>query len=380
VWATYGEFIAANALVLLLHRLSDIIIEPLVRFTDRTQLIFISLLFNSIIVILFFILDEMFSLGSSLLMLSLLLSSSVLLSMHAMMHRRAILIFQASMAGLYMLLLCLAPKWGFNIEQVMEMSTIFPASFAVAYVIIAGANLPNSTELRLAYGIMKKSLTQVLSLNAASTMLTHGLPFLLSFTLGVRELGIFKIATSVIQSGMALFPINARSIFSAMVQGAENLWPSLSRVAVFYFALMGMVLFVASLFDPRIAPYIQLAAVFPVFYWVMLAERYWQSRQEIKALTTINLVVAAIILVAASQTFSLHLAILLYAMGFSLYGLRLAMIRMQEKRMAPILILCPVAVYLGPDASMAYLALTAAYQLLLNRLSFKDIRLMWRGI
>lgn len=376
----YGEFIAANAVVLLLHRVADIVIEPLVRYTDKAQVIFISLLFNSVFIIFFFVLDEMFSLGSSVLMLALLLSSSVLLSMHAMMQKSAILVFQLSMVALYVLLLYLAPKWGFTIEQVMEMSVIFPSSFAVAYVIISGAVLPTATELRLALGILKKSTGQALTVNAATTMLTHGLPVILSLTLGMRELGVFKIATSVVQSAITFFPIQIRSISHAMVQGAENLWPSLSRVVVFYFSLMGLMLLLAGIAEPRIAVYVQLAVVLPVFYWVLLAERYWVSRYEMKTLYTINLVVMLIVLLSATQTHTLHLALLLYATGLSLYGLRLAMIRMQEKRMAPILILCPVAVYFGAEVSIAYLAFAAALQLILNRLRFKDSRLVWRGI
>ena len=44
--AGYGEFIALNALVFLVHRSLTIISEPLIRFTEPSQLIYSSFLLN----------------------------------------------------------------------------------------------------------------------------------------------------------------------------------------------------------------------------------------------------------------------------------------------------------------------------------------------
>lgn len=376
----YGEFIAANALVFLIHKTIDIISEPLIRFTRHAHLIFVSLALNLVVIAVFFIIDEIFSIGSSVLLLAMLLSSSVILSLHALVRKRAVLAFQLAVAAIFVLLLMQSRRFGFTIEQIMALSTLIPASFAIAFIIINGSGLPTGVEFRVAIRGLIRSVPQLLSITAVYNILTNALPLILSFTLGARDLGIFKIATSVVQSANALFPINTRAIFTAMVKGGENLFPALSRVAIFYFSLVGITLLAIGLIFPEISHYMVLAAVFPALYWTMLAERYWIAQNEIKTVATINLIVAVLVVIAANHTDSLHMALLLYAIGFALYGLRLAMVRMEGKRAIPILILCPVAVVFGPWAGIASLALAAGLQLFWNRLNFQDIRLISRSI
>lgn len=376
----YGEFIAANALVFLLHKTIDIISEPLIRFTRHGHLIFVSLAFNLTIITIFFIVDEIFSIGSSILLLAMLLSSSVILSLHALVRKRAVLVFQLAVVAIFVLLLMQSRRFGFTIEQVMALSTLVPASFAIAFIIITGSGLPTGVEFRVALRGLIRSVPQLLSITAVYNILTNALPLILSFTLGARDLGVFKIATSVVQSANALFPINTRAIFTAMVNGGENLFPALSRVAIFYFALVGIAMLGVGIVIPEIAHYMALASVFPALYWTMLAERYWIAQNEIKTVATINLIVGALIVLVASQTHSLHMAFLLYATGFALYGLRLAMVRGAHRHVVPILFLCPVAVVFGPWVGIGTLALAAGLQLFWNRLNFQDIRLISRSI
>lgn len=379
--SAYGEFIAANALVFLIHKTIDIISEPLIRFTEPAHLIFVSLVFNTIVIILFFVLDELLNIGSSPLLLAMLLSSSIMLSLHALARKHTLLMFQCTVIILFILLLLLADDWGFSIEQVMQMSTLLPAAIAIAYIVITGAGLPTGAEFRHVLVNLWRNLPQLISLTAVYNSLTNVLPLILSFTLNARDLGIFKVATSVVQSASALFPINIRAIFMRMAKDGDNLFPVLSRVSLFYFSVVGIVLLAVGVVWPHLSHYVALAALFPTLYWAMLAERYWISRQETKITTRINLVGCVCIIVIATQVDTLDLALLLYASSLAFYALCLALLRSRHGGcIVPILASAPCVVFFGAWIAFAYLALVAALQLFWNRLNFHDIRLLSRSI
>lgn len=378
--AAYGQFIAANALVFLIHKTVDIISEPLITFTAHAHLIFVSLTLNLVVVVLFCVVDEYVGIGSSTLLLSMLLSSSVILSLHALVRKRAVLVFQIAVVALFVLLLSQSRRFGLTIEQVMEISTLLPASFAVAYILVSGAGLPTREEFTGALMGMVRAMPRLLSVTAVYNLLTNALPLILSFLLGARELGIFKIASSVVQSANAMFPINTRAILTAMVKGGDaQLWPALSRVALFYFSGAGMAFLLVGLLFPELAHYMALAALFPALYWTMLAERYALAQQRSRAVARINLLIGSGVVVAATLTTEVAFAMVLYAVGFALYGLRLAALE-GNRRIMPVLALAPLAVYFGPFAGLGYLALVALLQLVWNRLNFQDIRLVSRSI
>jgi hypothetical protein len=346
--AAYGEFIAANAAVFLIAKTLDIVTEPLIRFTEHRHLLIVSLVLSILVTALFLIHPW----GSPLFLFSMLVASNAILAMHALARKRALLVFQSSVVLLFSILTALSylQEISLPIVRIMEFSIAFPTASCVLYLFATGVRIPPARVLFDALKQVVRLMPNLLSVTAVYNILTNALPLILATTLSARDFGIFRIATSVAQSASAVFPINTRAIFAAMVKSdvPATLWASLSRLAAFYFALVGMGMILLGVILPQIAHYMFLAAVAPILYWSMLAERYWLSRHAERTIITINLAVGAGILVAAHYAHDLHSAMLVYATGFALYALCLALIRKEALRMVPIILFCPVAVALGP--------------------------------
>lgn len=384
----YGEFIAANALIFLIHKTVDIAIDPLIKFAENNHhVLFISLVLNIVVFMVFALLHVLTGLGSPLLLLSMLLSSSVILSMHAMRQKTALLLFQLAVVILFVGLVAWSylNAFALPIVRILEASALIPALIAVVYLVIAGEGLPARGEFKRIMRAVVRAAPQLLSVTLVYNIMTNALPLLLSFMLSARDLGIYRIASSVVQSANALFPINTRAIFAALVkdEARTSLWGALSRIAVFYFSLAGAGVLLVGILFPQLAHYTLLAVCFPSLYFAVVTERYLIASGQARKVARINWFVGVLVLVTAAFQHQLIQIWMLYACAFALYAICLAITTGAAKRMLPVFILCPITMTLtliSPWAGVAYLALTAILQVIWNRLSFQDIKLVWRGI
>lgn len=322
---SYGSFIQTNILVFLFQKLADIVSEPLVSQVDKRFIFTTSLAFSSIIMGLFVVANCFFSIGDPQLLGVMLLSSSCLLSMYAMGRQLRILIYLLLFLGVFFLLLALKMLaiWDLNIVDILVWTNGVPSIYAVIVLVASGSSFPSSKKTISTMVEVLSLLPRMVSVTLVFNLLTNILPYILSKNLPLRDLGLFRVATSVIQSATSMFPVSAKAIFVAFVRGikAEDLFRILMLSSLFYFSVFGFFAYLASWLMPNLSKYLTLIASLPVLYWAVLLERYQLAIGLYRRVIVANLIIGFLIIFATFFVGDLKQAMVMYAISFSGYVL-----------------------------------------------------------
>lgn len=382
---TYGEFIVFNAVLFVVHKTMSIVSEPLIRFHQPDQVLYGSLLLNAFGLGVFLIIRWFFPLGSPWLLLGMLLSLSVVLTMQALMLKKALIIF-TSMVNILLLGSIYIGSQGYvalSIQQIMEISTLIPA--ILGFTLLANhVGRPSTQQLADALKIVVRRMPQLLSMTAVANLFTNALPLLLMGHLSAMQIGQMRVAISVVQSATGIFPVASQAILGAFVRHKDPalLYVSLSRFSAFYFGLLGCTLIIATFILPAIGPYVTLACLLPIFYETILAERYMLAMNRPNELVLVNLGIAipaaAVLLVA----FNLPQVFLVYVTGYALYALLLRLksqIIQQPWWTSVPVILCPLVVMMALQRPVIGLAFLIGYMLVTSTQGWpklQDVRLL----
>ncbi|MFN3715752.1 MAG: hypothetical protein ACK4R8_03390 [Thiobacillus sp.] len=359
----YGAFIQANILVFLFQKLTDISTEPLIGHVDHAMIFPVSILIAACVWLVFWVIDSVASLGSAALLAAMLLSSSVMLSMYALRQQMRLLMYLVFFLAVFSTLLALNAwlKWSFTIVDILLWTNLLPASLAALALLRSGARLPSRQMFGTLFVAVARMAPGNFSVTLVFNLFTNLLPYILSKTLPLRDLGLFRVVTAVIQSATSIFPVNTKAIFVRLVASEDRAgqFRILLAWSLLYFAGLGLLALAAGSVDARLVPYLALVASLPTLYWVVLAERYLQASKQRRALIVANLAVGGMALAGAFLIETIAQAVVYYALGLSVYAAWLLVLNRRVVALSasiPVIGLAPLAVVLQPY-SLAYPAL-----------------------
>lgn len=347
----YGAFIQANILVFLFQKLTDISTEPLIGHVDPEVIFPISILIAACVWCVFWALDSVASLGSPALLAAMLWSSSVMLSMYALRQQRRLVIFLVFFIAVFFALLSLKEwiGWQLSIVDILFWTNCMPSVFATLVLIYSGARLPSMQTIRLLLSSVVRMTPGNFSVSLVFNLFTNLLPYLFSKTLPVRDLGLFRVVTAVIQSATTIFPINTKAIFVKLLGSECRVEPFriLLGWSLLYFAGLGLVALLVMRINAQFVPYFALIASLPTLFWAVLAERYLQATKRRRALVVANLAVGSAALAGAFLVGSISQAIIYYSLGLSVYVGWLFVLNRHILKLsvsAPVILLAPLTV------------------------------------
>jgi hypothetical protein len=348
----YGEFIKANVLVFLFQKLLDIINEQLLASVEAEHILVTSLFMASLIFLLFSGFSLIVDLGNPLLLSAMLLSSACLLSLFGLRLHRWIVAYLIIFLSVFSISLFVGHQkiWTLSIVDILFLTNLIPCLFALAVLFTHGAKLPVGKQLLSTFRQVIVLLPRMISITLVFNLFTNILPYILSRSLPVRELGLFRVIVSIIQSATSLFPINVRAVFVAFISGGQRQeqYRIIMSVALLYFAMVGLSGYAMGWLLPQYSGYLALLPCLPVLYWSVVTERYLVAsglyRKVIIANVTVG-VFAVIGMIVFVQ--GLKHAELFYALGFSAYLMSLHILCRPGIRLSVIFwisILSPMAI------------------------------------
>jgi len=322
---SYGDFIKANILVFVFHKLSDIVNEPLISHVEGRYVFATSLLMGGVVMLLFLIANRVDPIGNPLLLGVMLVSSCCLLSMYALRQQSRLIIFLIVFLAVFGILLALKmlADWKLSIVDVLVWTNFVPGLFAALGLVLSGSRLPPGKQFISTIGNAFAMLPRMISVTLVFNLLTNILPYILSKTLPVRDLGLFRVVTSIIQSATSLFPVNTKAIFVAFVEGEqrEALLKVIMSASLLYFSLLGVFGYMLAWMVPKLGPYLVLVASLPVLYWAVVSERYLLASGSRRPVIIANLIVGVLAVVAVIFVQDLKQAEIFYGLGFAAYAL-----------------------------------------------------------
>lgn len=324
----YGEFIKANVLVFLFQKLLDIVNEQLIATVQAKHIFVTSLFMATSIFLVFSIFNFITDIGSPLLISVMLLSSACLLSLFGLRLQRCIVgylilflcTFFASLFTSYYHILPL------SIADVLVLTNLIPCLFAIVVLLTNGATLPVGKELTSTFQHVIVSLPRMVAITLVFNLFTNILPYILSKSLPVRDLGLFRVVVSIIQSATSLFPINVRAVFVSFVSGGktQEQYKIIMSTALLYFALLGLGGYMLGWLLPQFSTYLTLLPCLPVLYWAVVTERYLVASGFHRKVIFTNLTIGSLAVIGMIIFVDeIKQAELFYALGFSAYLLML---------------------------------------------------------
>ena len=320
----YGAFIKANVLVFLFQKLLDIVNEQLIASVEAEYILVTSLFMATLIFLLFSVVSLVDDIGNPLLLSVMLLSSACLLSLFGLRLQRWIVGYLVLFLCVFFVLLFISYQQilPLSIVDILLLTNLIPCLFAVAVLFSHGAKLPVGRQLLSTCKNVLFLLPRMVSITLVFNLFTNILPYILSKSLPVRDLGLFRVIVSIIQSATSLFPINVRAVFVAFVSGGQRQeqYRIIMSVALFYFALVGLSGYAVGWLFPQYSAYLAMLPCLPVLYWAVVTERYLVASGLHRKVIIANLVLGALA-VAGMILFvqGLKQAELFYALGFSAY-------------------------------------------------------------
>lgn len=369
---SYGSFIQTNALLFLLHKTISIVSEPLIHFSEPRRIFCTSLALNGLLFLIFCAANYWLPLGSPLLLAGMLGNYSVLLALQAMRMHKSFIGVQLGTVLIFTALSLYSALHAFSISiaTVMEAAMLLPTLGGALMLVIQRAAILSLPALRTSLRQMAQQVPQLLSITAAMNLFTNALPLILAYTLGARDLGLFRVSVSVIQSASSLFPLSTQALLAGFVRHEReghdgSHYAALRDFSILYFSAAGVGLLLLTLLMPNLAAYAALACCLPVYYLAVIAERHLTAMHRVRRLMVVNGLVCLI--AACTLPFVTHLAQgqALFITGLTAYALLLCLsIRLRRLSRAPLwlIALCPLAVYatgLSTWAGIAYLLLLA---------------------
>lgn len=360
----YGAFIQANILVFLFQKLTDISTEPLLGHVDHAMIFPVSMVIAVCVWSIFWAIDSVASLGSAALLAAMLLSSSVMLSMYALRQQRRLVAYLVFFLAVFFALLTLKEQldWALSIVDILFWTNLLPALLAALALLHTGARLPSRQALGPLLAGVARMAPGNFSVTLVFNLFTNLLPYILSKTLPLRDLGLFRVVTAVIQSATTIFPINTKAIFVRLVGSGDRAkqFQILLTWSLLYFSVLGLLALVVGRVETRLMPYLALVASLPTLYWAVLAERYLQATKQRRGLMVANWAVGSMALAAAFLVEAIDQAVVYYAIGLSAYAGWLLFLNRQNVSILasiPVVGLAPLVVQLQ-SASVIY---SAAY-------------------
>lgn len=360
----YGAFIKANILVFLFQKLLDIINEQLIASVEAEYILVTSLFMAVLIFLLFSVVNLIDHIGNPLLLGVMLLSSACLLSLFGLRLHRWIVGYLIIFLGVFFtfLLISYQKLLPLSIVDILILTNLIPCLFAVAVLFANGAKLPVGKQLLQTCQRVLVLLPRMISITLVFNLFTNILPFVLSKSLPVRDLGLFRVIVSIIQSATSLFPINVRAVFVSFVSGGQRQeqYRIIVSLAIFYFALVGLSGYAAVWLFPQYVGYLAMLPCLPVLYWAVVTERYLVASGLHRSVIIANLIIAP--LAVAGMILFVHdlkQAQLFYAIGFSAYLLFLHVSCRPGIRLPVVFwvaMLSPLAIFLA-DVSLMWAAL-----------------------
>ncbi|EJM83549.1 MULTISPECIES: hypothetical protein [Pseudomonas] len=320
----YGAFIKANVLVFLFQKLLDIVNEQLIASVEAEYILVTSLFMATLIFLLFSVVSLVDDIGNPLLLSVMLLSSACLLSLFGLRLQRWIVGYLVLFLCVFFVLLFISYQQilPLSIVDILLLTNLIPCLFAVAVLFSHGAKLPVGRQLLSTCKNVLFLLPRMVSITLVFNLFTNILPYILSKSLPVRDLGLFRVIVSIIQSATSLFPINVRAVFVAFVSGGQRQeqYRIIMSVALFYFALVGLSGYAMGWLFPQYSAYLAMLPCLPVLYWAVVTERYLVASGLHRKVIIANLVLG-VLAVAGMILFvqGLKQAELFYALGFSAY-------------------------------------------------------------
>jgi hypothetical protein len=211
--------------------------------------------------------------------------------------------------------------WDVSIVDVLKFTNGIPCIFAAINLVYSGSEFPSEKKIISTLFGMLKILPRTVSATLVFNLLTNILPYALSKTLPLRDLGLFRVATSVIQAATSIFPVSSKAIFVAFV-GAKSgsaLCRTIMIASLLYFSILGFSAYMVTIFVPKLSQYLALVACLPVFYWAVVLERYWLAVGARRRVMFANLATSLLIVSSVFFVHELNQAMLVYATGFSAY-------------------------------------------------------------
>ena len=324
---SYGTFVQANILVFVFQKLTDIINEPLISHIEGKYVFATSLLTASFVLLFFLLINRLDPIGDPFLLGVMLLSSCCLLSMYALRQQTRLLVYLVIFLGVFgiALLLNTLANWQLSIVDILIWTNLLPGVLATLALLLSGSRLPPRSQLFSTFGNTIRMLPRMISVTLVFNLLTNILPYVLSKTLPVRDLGLFRVITSIIQSATSLFPLNTKAIFVAFVEGGrrEMLFMTVMSSSLLYFSLLGLFAHLLIWLLPKFNQYFVMVSSLPVLYWAVVTERYLLASGLRRQVMMANWVVAFCALIMIFLVHDLQQAQLFYALGFSAYALAL---------------------------------------------------------
>ncbi|MFC3907954.1 hypothetical protein ACFORL_02515 [Legionella dresdenensis] len=362
----YGLFIKANILVFLFHKFTDVISEPLISNVDKKALLPVSFAVGAFVLVLFSCTNIFFSAGSPWLLASMVYSSSVLLVMYAQRLQMAIVTYLSVFIAIFIILLSVAyfNLYNITITEIIGITNSLPATAWLLFLLLNKKIEVSFNGIWHSVASMLRIIPTLFSLTLVSNLFTNILPFYLSFIFPPQVLGLFRVQVSIVQSVVAIFPVNVKAISAHFVQAEsdEFLLEKMTRLSLNYFYLLA---FVAYLFIGLYKGYQEFAQVFfilPVLHLSVILERYLLGIKRRQQLITINVIVSIFACIAVLKVDTLPQMILLYASGIAAYlMLMLTTISFRLKRMIALIALsAPLSVFVAMNSvSLGCLMLTA---------------------
>lgn len=320
----YGEFIKTNVLVFLFQKLLDIVNEQLLASVEAEYIFVTSLFMAGLIFLLFSVFNLVGDIGNSLLLSVMLLSSACLLSLFGLRLHRWIVGYLVTFLCVFFVALFVSHQkvWLLSIVDILLLTNIIPCLFAMAVLFTHGARLPLGRQLLSTCQHVLTLLPRMVLITLVFNLFTNILPYILSKSLPVRDLGLFRVVVSIIQAATSLFPINVRAVFVAFVSGGQRQeqYRIIMSVSVFYFALLGLSGYTLGWLFPQFSTYLAMLPCLPVLYWAVVTERYLVASGLHRRVIVANFVIGGLAVVGMILFVQgLKHAELFYALGFSAY-------------------------------------------------------------
>jgi hypothetical protein len=281
-----------------------------------------------LIFLLFSGLSLLTDLGDPLLLSVMLLSSACLLSLFGLRLYRWIIGYLILFLSVFFAALFISYQkiWPLSIVHILCLTNLIPCLFALATLFTHGAKLPFGRQLGSTLWQVITLLPRMISITLFFNLFTNILPYILSKILPVRELGLFRVIVSIIQSATSLFPINVRAVFVSFISGGQRQeqYRIIMSIALFYFALVGLFGYFVSWIFPKYAGYLALLPCLPVLYWAVVTERYLIASGNHRRVIATNIILGSVAVVCMIFFVQgLEAAKVFYALGFSAYLLTL---------------------------------------------------------
>jgi hypothetical protein len=348
----YGTFIKTNVLVFLFQKLLDIVNEQLIASIEAKYILVTSLFMALLIFVLFSIISLIEDIGNQYLLGVMLLSSACLLSLFGLRLQRWIVGYLVIFLIVFFTLLIISNQQiiTLSIVEILLLTNLIPCLYSVAVLITHGAKIPVGKLLLSTCHQVLLLLPRMITITLVFNLFTNILPYILSKSLPTRDLGLFRVIVSIIQSATSLFPINIRAVFVSFVSGGkgQQQYRKIMSIALFYFALVGLFGYALGWMLPKYSGYFALLPCLPVLYWAVVSERYLVASGLHRKVMVANLV-TGIFAVAGMILFvkGLKQAEIFYTVGFSAYLLILHLLCRPGIRLPVVFwvsILSPIAV------------------------------------